>query len=88
MELHANAGLDGVSHAGEVFVRKIHRSCNSPLCSVCVFSGLGEAIWLIMLLRGLEVTSKRFGLATAILFLSPPVSDWGLFEFDNAKFRA
>ena len=31
--------LDGVSHAGEVFVRKLHRSCNNPRCPVCCFSG-------------------------------------------------
>jgi hypothetical protein len=85
VELHANSTLDGVSHAGEVFVRKIHRSCNSPLCSVCVLSGWAKRLADHATQR-IEVASKKFGLPQHII-VSPPQSDWGLFEFENEKFR-
>ena len=51
VELHAQSSLDGVSHGGEVFVRKLHRSCNSPRCPVCCFSGWAKRE-VIRLLNG------------------------------------
>jgi len=85
VKLHAQSNLDGVSHVGDVFVRKIHRSCNSPLCSVCCFSGWAKRLADHATQR-LEVASKRFGLPQHII-VSPSVSDWSLFEFENVKFR-
>lgn len=85
VELHAQANLDGISHAGEVFMRKIHRSFNSPLCSVCCFTGWAKRLADHATQR-IEVASKRFGLPQHIV-VSPPQSDWALFEFENEKFR-
>jgi len=40
-ELHAQSNLDGVSHDGQVFVHKVHRSCGNPKCSsVALVDGL------------------------------------------------
>jgi hypothetical protein len=85
VDLHAQSNLEGVSHAGAVFVRKIHRSCNNPQCSVCCFSGWAKRLADHASQR-LEVASKHYGKPEHIV-VSPPVSDWGLFEFTNAKFR-
>ena len=85
VELHAQSNLDGVSHVGEVFARKIHRSCNSPLCSVCVFSGWAKRLADHATQR-IEAASKKFGLPQHVI-VSPSFADWGLFEFENAKFR-
>jgi hypothetical protein len=84
-ELHAQSTLDGVSHAGQVFVHKVHRSCGNPQCSVCCFSGWAkkEADHIA---QRIEVASKRFG-QPQHLAISPPESDWGLAEFHNDKFR-
>ena len=84
-ELHAQSTLDGVSHAGQVFVHKVHRSCGNPQCSVCCFSGWAkkEADHIA---QRIEVASKRFG-QPQHLAISPPESDWGLAEFHNNKFR-
>ncbi len=85
VELHSQSNLDGVSHVGENFVRKIHRSCNNPLCPVCCFSGYAkrEADHIA---QRIEVASKRFG-APQHIIVSPPYSDLGLAEFHNDKFR-
>lgn len=84
-DLHRQVNLDGVSHAGKAFVRKIHRWCNSPLCRVCCFSGWAKRL-ADHATQKLEVASKHYGVPQHII-VSPPPSDWGLFEFDNAKFR-
>ena len=96
VELHAQSNLDGVSHAGEVFVHKVHRSCNNPQCPVCVFSGWAkrEADHIA---QRIEKASKGYtdsegkkhmslGLPQHIA-ISPPESDWGLAEFHNGDFR-
>ncbi len=85
VDLHSQANLEGVSHVGDAFVRKIHRWCNSPLCSVCCFSGWAKRLADHATQR-IEVASKHYGLPQHII-VSPPESDWGLFEFENAKFR-
>jgi hypothetical protein len=84
VELHGQANLDGVSHAGDVFVRKMHRSCNNPQCRICVFSGWAkrEADHIT---QRIEVASKRFGKPQHII-VSPPEFDWGLAEFENERF--
>lgn len=85
VELHGQSNLDGVSHAGEVFVRKVHQSCFNPQCPVCCFSGWAkrEADHIA---QRIEATSKRFGLPQH-LAISPPESDWGLAEFHNDRLR-
>ncbi len=85
VELHSQADLNGVSHGGEVFVRKVHRSCNSPECPVCCFSGWAcrEADHIT---QRIKAGAKRFGLPQHIV-ASPSESDWGLAEFHNDKFR-
>lgn len=97
VELHGQAGFDGVSHAGEVFVRKIYWSCGSPKCSVCLHRGYArrEADHIA---QRIEKASKGFidakgvkhmGLGTAYhVVVSPPESDWDLAEFHNERFRA
>ncbi len=84
-ELHAQSNLDGVSHAREVFVHKVHFSCNNPRCPICVFSGWArrEADHIA---QRTEFGSKRFG-ASQHIVVSPPSSDWGLAEFHNGEFR-
>ena len=85
-DLHRNSNLDGASHVGgEAFVRKIHRWCNSPLCRVCCFSGWAKRLADHATQR-IEVASKHYGMPQHII-VSPPPSDWGLFEFENEKFR-
>lgn len=85
VELHAQSVLNSVSHAGKVFTRMIHRSCNSPLCSVCCFSGWAKRLADHATQR-IEVASKRFG-KPQHLVVSPSESDWGLFEFHSDLFR-
>ena len=85
VELHAQSNLDGVSHAGQVYVYKAHRSCNNSQCSVCCFSGWARRE-ADKIAQRIEVASKRFGKPQHIA-ISPPESDWGLAEFENEKFR-
>ena len=85
VELHGQSNLDGVSHAGEIFMRKIHRSCNNPDCPECVFSGYAKRE-ADKIAQRIEVASKRFGKPQHIV-VSPPESDWGLAEFHNDEFR-
>ena len=86
VELHSQSNLDGVSHAGEVFVRKIHRSCNNPRCPTCCFSGWAKRLADHATQR-IEAASKRFGLPQHVI-VSCPESSWGLAEFHNDEFRA
>ena len=85
VELHAQSDLSGVSHAGEVFYRHIHRSCNNPQCPVCCFSGWAKRE-ADRIAQRIEVASKRFGLPQHII-VSPPESDWGLAESHNDRLR-
>src|SRR3990170_5905864 len=85
VELHDQSNLDGVSHAGEVFVRKLHRSCNNPRCPVCCFSGWAKRE-ADKITQRIEAGSKRFGLPQHVI-ISPPESDWGLAEFHNDRLR-
>lgn len=85
VELHSQSNLAGVSHAGEVFVRKIHRSCDNPQCPTCCFSGWAKRE-ADKIAQRIEVVSERFGSPQHIA-ISPPESDWGLAEFHNSRFR-
>jgi hypothetical protein len=85
VELHRQSTLGGISHAGEVFVRKIHRSCNNPQCPTCCFSGWAKREADHMVQR-IEAASGRFGSPQHIA-ISPPENDWGLAEFHNDQFR-
>jgi hypothetical protein len=85
VELHSQANLAGVSHAGQVFVRKIHRSCNNPRCPVCCFSGWAKRE-ADKIAQRIEVASKRFGKPQHII-VPVPESDFGLAEFHNDKLR-
>ncbi len=85
VELHAQSSLAGISHAGEVFVHKVHRSCDTPQCPVCCFSGWAKRE-ADKITQRIEVASMRFGKAQHIA-ISPPESDWGLAEFHNDDFR-
>ena len=60
VELHGQSDLSGVSHVGDVFAQPIYRSCNSPLCSVCCFSGWARRLADHATQR-IEAASKRFG---------------------------
>jgi hypothetical protein len=86
VELHGRSHLDGEVHAGEVFTRKVYRSCHSPRCSVCCFSGWAKREAEKVAQR-IEVASKRFGLPQHVI-VSPPESDWGLAEFHNGEYLA
>lgn len=55
------------------------------MCSVCCFSGWARRLADHATQR-IEVASKRFGKPQHIV-VSPPESDWGLFEFHNDLFR-
>jgi hypothetical protein len=39
VELHAQADLLGVSHAGEVYVHMVHTWCHSYACHICYLKG-------------------------------------------------
>jgi hypothetical protein len=85
VELHAQSNLDGVSHAGKVFVHKIHRSCNSPRCPVCCFSGWAKRE-ADKISQRIAEASKHYGDAEHII-IPVPESDYGLAEFHNDKLR-
>jgi hypothetical protein len=86
VELHGRAHLDGEVHAGEVFYRKTYRSCHSPQCSVCCFSGWAKRE-ADKVAQRIEVASKHFGLPEHVI-VSPSNSDWGLAEFHNGEYLA
>ena len=86
VELHAQSHLNGVSHVGQVFVRKIHRSCNNPRCPTCCFSGWAKRE-ADKISQRIEAASKRFGNSQHII-IPVPLSDYGLAEFHNDKLRA
>lgn len=85
-ELHNQRGLDLVSHSKQVYWRNVHRFCDSPLCSVCFRYGWARRLADHATQRIFEA-SKRFGKPDHII-VSPPQSDWNLFEFHNEKYRA
>ncbi len=39
VDLHAHVSLDGVNHAGNVYIKKAIHSCDRPECPVCFLSG-------------------------------------------------
>lgn len=95
--LHSQVGLDGVSHAHEVFVKKFYNSCNSPKCSVCLHDGYArrEADHIAQRIKKASQgfvdnkSKKHVALGTAYhIVVSPPQSDWYLAEFHNDQFRA
>lgn len=97
VELHSQSTFDGVSHGGEVFVRKVHMSCHSPECPVCCFSGwarreadhMAQRIKVASLGYVDRYGKKHMGLgAPQHIVVSPPQSDWGLAEFHHVEFRA
>jgi len=97
VELHNQLDLNGTSHKGEVFVRKVYASCDNPKCRVCLHDGYArrEADHIAQRVKrgsiGYRDAKGKFhaGLGTAYhIVVSPPKSDWGLAEFHNEKFRA
>lgn len=86
VELHSQTKLNGISHAGKVFVRKIHRSCYSPRCPVCCFSGWARRE-AEKIAQRIEAASKKFGLPQHIV-VPIPESDYYMAEFRNDKMRA
>lgn len=85
VELHVQSGLDGVSHVGEVFTRKLYRSCHSARCPICCFSGWARRE-ADKITQRIEAASRRFGVSQHIV-VSPPESDWGLAEVHIEKLR-
>jgi hypothetical protein len=97
VELHNQSDLNGVSHKGEIFVRKTHFSCNKPQCKVCCFSAwaCNEADVISQRIEKASIgyvdadSHKHMGLGLPQhIVASPPQSDWGLAEFQNDKFLA
>ena len=86
VELHTQSNLDGVSHAGQVFVRKIHRSCNSPRCPVCCFSGWAKVVSGQEFAQRIEEATKHYGQPQHII-IPVPESDYYLAEFHNDPLR-
>jgi hypothetical protein len=76
VDLHAHTSLDGLNHAGNVFVKKIIHSCDKPSCRVCCRRG-----WAVREASAIEYrineSAKRFGVAEHII-CSVPKSDYGL----------
>ena len=75
-ESHDKATLDGVNHAGHVYVKKVFHSCDKPTCPVCFKRG-----WAVREAGNIESrikeAEKRFGLAEHIV-VSVPQKDYGL----------
>jgi hypothetical protein len=87
--------LKGESHAGEVFYYKSHRWCHNFECPVCFLHGAckREADHATQRIekasRGYfdEKGVKHMGLGDPQhVVVSPPESDWGLADFNNARF--
>ncbi len=76
VDLHAHVSLDGVNHAGNVYIKKIIHSCDKPECPVCFKRG-----WAVREASAIEYrikeASKRFGVAEHII-VSVPKTDYGL----------
>jgi hypothetical protein len=95
VELHGQKKLDGESHAGEVFVRLSHHWCHNFECPVCFLHGAckREADHASQRIEKASIgyTDEKGVKHAALgspqhLVLSPPVSDWGLFEKNNKEF--
>lgn len=86
VDLHGQSDVLGQIHAGDVFVHRVHMSCDKPQCSVCCFSGFAVREADKMCQR-LKVASQRFGLPQHVI-VSPPDSAWGLAEFHHSEYMA
>ena len=75
-ELHRHVSLDGINHAGMIYVKKIVHSCDKPECPVCSKRG-----WAVREACSIEYriaeASKRFGVAEHIV-ISVPKTDYNL----------
>ena len=77
VDLHNKVGLDGVNHAGKVYIAKpIFHSCNKPSCPICFKYGWATREAKCIEAR-LREASKRFG-QVEHLSISVPVKDYGL----------
>jgi hypothetical protein len=93
-ELHAQADLSGVSHAGEVYVHMVHTWCHSYACPVCYLKGacLREAEHISQRIEKAskggkdekEVYHAPLGEPQHII-VSAPQSDYNLCEFEHEK---
>ena len=85
VDLHSHVSLDGVNHAGNVYIKKIIHSCDKPECPVCFKRG-----WAVKEASAIEYrinqASKRFGVAEHIV-CSVPKTDYGL-PFPKMKAKA
>lgn len=87
VELHSHVSLDGINHTGNIYLKKIISSCDSPECPVCFLKG-----WSVREASAIDSRIKKFskgytdnkgkkhsglGLAEHII-CSVPVSDYGL----------
>jgi hypothetical protein len=81
-DLHDHTTLDGVNHAGNIYIKKIFHSCDKPECPTCFKRG-----WAIREAgkaeSRLKEASKRFGIAEHIID-SIPVKEYGL-PFEKLK---
>jgi hypothetical protein len=84
VELHDKTTLDGVNFKGKVFVRKVHASCDKPICPVCYKSG-----WAVReadrITQRIQKASKSQGLAEHII-VSVPKTDYGL-DFEQLRLK-
>ena len=75
-DLHAIVSLDGRSHKGKVFIRKVFHSCDKPSCPVCYRRG-----WAVKEASNIESrlkeASKMFGFVEHVV-VSVPENDYGL----------
>lgn len=76
VDLHNHVSLDGISHSGNVFVKKVFQSCDKPLCPICYRSG-----WAVREATAIEdrikEAQKRFGMPEHVV-VSIPSCDYGL----------
>ena len=95
VELHEQKRLSGESHAGEAFIRLSHHWCHNFECPVCFLHGAckREAEHISQRIERAAVGYvDDKGVKHAALgnpqhiAISPPISDYGLFEQNNKKF--
>lgn len=83
-DLHRLMTLDGVNHAGKVFIRRVYHSCDRPECPVCFRR------WAIKQADRVEQQFKpfyvKFGCPEHII-VSCPVADYGL-PYEKLKVKA
>ena len=83
-DLHRLITLDGVNHAGKVFIRRVYHSCDRPECPVCFRR------WAIKQADRVEQQFKpfyvKFGSPEHII-VSCPVSDYSL-PYEKLKVKA